>query len=109
MPFNDLDVLAVIAVVALVTVVLRATPFFAMRLLSRNHYLSFLGERMPVGVMVLLVAYTFKDVDFTSYPYGLPPTVSVLVALLFHWLTANALLSIGLGLACHLLIVNVIV
>lgn len=105
---DDLHVLAVICVISVVTVALRAVPFFAIRMLSRSRYLAYLGERMPVGVMVLLVAYTFKDIDFTSYPYGLSPVIALLVSVVFHWLTSNALLSIGLGLASHLVMVNVI-
>ncbi|WP_029029869.1 branched-chain amino acid transporter permease [Salinarimonas rosea] len=103
---SDGRVLAVILVVAVVTVALRAMPYVAMDALSRNGYLLHLGRKMPVGVMVLLVAYTLQDVDLSAYPYGLPILGSAAVALALYWFTRNALVGIGAGLACHLVAVN---
>lgn len=103
---SDLYVFSVLCVIAAVTIALRATPFVAMARLSSSRYLRYLSDRMPVGVMILLVAYTFKDVSMTTWPYGLPLIVSMIVAIVIHWLTSNPLLAIGSGLACHLVIVN---
>lgn len=102
----DARVLAVVLVIAAVTVALRAAPFLAMEALSRNAYLAHLGRKMPVGVMVLLVAYTLQDIDPSVYPYGLPVIGAAAVALLLYWRTRNALVGIGAGLACHLVAVN---
>lgn len=102
-------VFAVVITISVVTILLRALPFLAGERLSSNEYLRFLGEKMPTGVMLLLVAYTLKDLDLTTYPYGLPPFGALLVAGSLYWATRNSLLSIGLGLAGYMVTVNLIV
>lgn len=105
---TDHRAFAVIAVISAVTIALRATPFLAIEKLSANRYLRFLGEKMPTGVMILLVAYTLKDDDFTRAPYGLPTLVALLIAIVGYVATRNALLSIGIALTTYLVAVNVI-
>ncbi|MDT9684660.1 AzlD domain-containing protein [Streptomyces sp. TRM76323] len=103
---SDLHAFAVVAVISLVTVALRAAPFVVLGKLAANGYLRYLGEKMPTGVMVLLVAYTIKDLDVTAYPYGLPKLVSLSLAAVMYWKTDNALLSIGGGVALYMILVN---
>ncbi len=103
---DDLHVLSVILVVAVTTVVLRALPFVAVEALSSNRFLKYLGRQMPVGVMILLVAYTFKDVQITQPPYGLPQLFAMLVAVGLYWRLNNTLVSIGAGLTFYLYAVN---
>lgn len=105
----DSAVFAVVITISVVTILLRALPFLALEKLSSNEYVRYLGDNMPTGVMLLLVAYTLKDLDLTRYPYGVPELGAVLVAGLLYWRTTNSLLSIGLGLAGYMVTVNVIV
>lgn len=106
---TDTHALTVIVVISIVTVALRVAPFFVLGKLSSSGYLQFIGEKMPTGVMVLLVAYTIKDLDVTVYPYGLPTLVSLCVAAGMYWYTDNSLLSIGGGVALYMTLVNVVV
>lgn len=69
---GDAQAIAVIATISVVTVLLRVVPFVALDRLSSNGYLRYLGAKMPTGVMILLVAYTLKNLDLTKYPYGCP-------------------------------------
>jgi branched-subunit amino acid transport protein AzlD len=103
---EDIYVFKVIIVTAAVTVLLRTIPFIAVKTLSSNKYLKFIGKKMPIGVMTLLVTYTLIDIDFSVPPYGLPQLVSLIIALILYWKFNNALLSIGIALILHLLIVN---
>ena len=103
---TDARAFAVIITISVVTVLLRLTPFVAIDRLSSNTYLRYLGQKMPTGVMVLLVAYTLKDLDLTVRPYGLPEGTALLISISLYWKTRNALLSIGLGLATYLVAVN---
>lgn len=98
--------LAVVLTMAAVTVALRALPFLAMGLFKDNAYLAFLGRAMPIGVMTLLVAYTFKDIDWTVAPYGLPELGMALLAALMYWRTRALLLSIGLPLVGYVLLAS---
>jgi len=103
---SDLNVLLVVLIVAAVTILLRAIPFIIVEAISNNQYLIYIGSKMSVGVMVLLVAYTFLDVEFTKPPYGISQVTSLLIAVGLYWRLNNALISIGISLAVHLVIIN---
>lgn len=103
---HDFSVFLMILTVALVTLALRIAPFFVMDKLSSSQYLKYISEKMPVGIMVLLVVYTFIHIDFQVAPYGLPQLISAFCVLAIYWFTKNALASIGIGLLIHLAIAN---
>ncbi|MFB7030377.1 MULTISPECIES: branched-chain amino acid transporter permease [unclassified Streptomyces] len=103
---SDAHAFAVVGVIALVTLALRAAPFLVLRKPAADGYLRHLGEKTPTGVMVLLVAYTLKDLDVTVRPFGLPTLVPLAVAAVTYARTDNALLSIGGGVALHMVLVN---
>ncbi len=103
---SDWRALAVIATISAVTIVLRIAPFALLRRGAGDGYLRYLRDAMPPGVMLLLVAYTLRDLDPTRYPYGLPELIALALSLGLYWRTGRALLSIGVGLGCHLLFVN---
>ncbi|WP_258087304.1 branched-chain amino acid transporter permease [Xenorhabdus bovienii] len=103
---SEINILWTVLTVSVITVILRAIPFILVDLLSNNEYLKHIGNKMPVGVMFLLVVYTFIHIDFTAIPYGIPQIISTLLVILFYWYSRNALTSIGFGLAVHLLLAN---
>lgn len=106
---SDARALTVIATISVVTIALRAIPFLAVDRLSASPYLRFLGEKMPVGVMILLVAYTLKDLEIDRAPYGLPDLGALALSVALYWWTRNSLLSIGLALAAYLVVVNCLI
>jgi branched-subunit amino acid transport protein AzlD len=106
---SDTQAFAVIATISVVTILLRTVPFLALDRLSSNGYLRHLGAKMPTGVMVLLVAYTLKNLDLTKYPYGLPSILALVLSAGLYWRTRNSLTSIGLGLVLYLVAVNYVV
>ncbi|WP_103064057.1 branched-chain amino acid transporter permease [Actinomyces qiguomingii] len=54
-----------VAVVAAITFACRIAPFVLLRSRSRMPLLGFLGDAMPLGVMIVLVAYTLDGVSTT--------------------------------------------
>ncbi|MFT4021644.1 MAG: AzlD domain-containing protein [Acinetobacter sp.] len=105
---SNFEIFSIIAVVAMITIALRVTPFIVMDKLSKNDYLQFIGQKMPVGVMILLVLYTFLHVDFTTPPYGAAYILAALVVLIIYGFSKNILISIAGGLFAHLFLVNII-
>ncbi|WP_411073117.1 branched-chain amino acid transporter permease [Streptomyces sp. cmx-4-25] len=103
---NTLSDSRAFAVVGVVTLALRTAPFVVLGKSAANGYLRHLGEKMPTGVMVLLVMYTLKDLDVTVHPFGLPKLVPLALAAVMYVKTDNALLSIGGGVALHMVLVN---
>lgn len=102
----DPRALTVIITIAVVTLLLRIAPFVAMSRFSESNYLTYISQRLPVGIMLLLVMYTIKDIDILSAPFGIPSVVCIALSGVMYWRTRNSLLSIGIGLGTYLLAVN---
>ena len=64
--------LAIIAVTAAVTALIRFLPFLIFHKGTPKPIL-YLGEVLPFAVMGMLVVYCLKNTSFISAPYGAPP------------------------------------
>ena len=96
-----------IAVIALVTALLRFLPF----LIFGEHrktppLVAYLGDVLPFAIMGMLVVYCLKDVSITAAPFGIPEVVGCAVVTLLHSWKRNTLLSIGAGTVCYMLLVQ---
>lgn len=101
------QVLGILLVVFAVTYLLRLAPFLALRRLGDSPLVAFLGRTMPLGVMLVLVVYTVRDVDLTAAPFGLPELAGVAVTAGLHLWRRNALLSIVGGTLAYVAILAV--
>lgn len=98
--------LAALGVVLAITVGLRALPFVLIGPLRESRLIRFLGVHMPGGVMVILVAYTLRDVPLRAWPHGLPELIGVAVTAGLHLWRANAVLSIVAGTGTYVVLVG---
>ncbi|MCW7556019.1 AzlD domain-containing protein [Endozoicomonas gorgoniicola] len=103
---DDFTTLLIIITVTIVTFTLRMTPFILMDKISSSQYLKYIGNKMPIGIMIILVAYTFIDTDFLNSPYGVPQLISSLAVLALYWYLKNSLIAIAIGLMTYLTLVN---
>ncbi len=105
----DLHAAAVIAVIALVTAVLRFLPFL---IFNENRktppLITYLGQVLPYAIMAMLVVYCLKDMNLTASPFGIPELLSCAIVALLHIWKRNTLLSIGAGTVCYMLLVQFI-
>lgn len=63
-----------VVVVAIITFSCRIAPFVLMRGREQSPLIAFLARTMPLGVMIVLVAYTLDDV--TTAPATWVPTLA---------------------------------
>lgn len=100
-----LDAVYVLVPIFLVTVALRALPFAALAKLRQSALVAWLGLAMPVGVMTVLIVYSFHQTG--EQPGGY---VAVGLALAFtialHLWRRSATWSILLGTAFYVVLVN---
>lgn len=96
-----------ILMVILGTVTTRFLPFL---LFPANKptpkFIRYLGKVLPFAVIGLLVVYCLKNVSVTSFPFGLPEAISILLIVVLHCWKRNMLLSIGAGTVCYMLLVQ---
>ncbi|MGI6109541.1 MAG: branched-chain amino acid transporter permease [Eubacteriaceae bacterium] len=99
----------IIAVVAVVTIVLRFLPFWIFpEGRETPQLITWLSSVLPCAVMGMLIVYCLKNVTPMNYPWGLPELIGVaLTAGLYIW-KRNTLLSILAGTAVYMILVQMV-
>lgn len=99
--------LAIIAVTAAVTALIRFLPFLIFHKGTPRPIL-YLGEVLPFAVMGMLVVYCLKNTSFISAPYGAPELLAILFVVIVHKWKHNTLLSVAGGTICYMLLVQMV-
>ena len=105
----DFHSAALIAVMALVTMLLRFLPFL---IFGENRktpkLITYLGRVLPYAIMGMLVVYCLKGVTPLAYPYALPELLACAAVVLLHIWQRTTLLSIAGGTALYMLLVQAV-
>jgi branched-subunit amino acid transport protein AzlD len=97
-----------IAVIAVVTYLLRSLPFLIFSGRKTPAFVTYLGKVLPYAIMGMLVVYCLKDTTVLSWPYGIPELLACIVVVLLHLWRKNTLLSIAVGTACYMVLIQVV-
>ena len=98
-----------IAVVALVTVLLRFLPFVIFSGERRTpEYVIWLGKVLPYAIMGMLVIYCLRNISLVRTPYGAPELIACALVAALHIWKRNSLLSIGGGTLCYMLLIQLV-
>ena len=100
---------AIIAVVAICTFITRVIPFLIFggdREVPAT--VQFLGKMLPPEIMAVLIVYCLKSVTLFTFPCGLPEFISIGVVAILHVWKRNALLSIGVGTVCYMILIQMV-
>ena len=99
--------LITIAVVAAVTVALRALPFLVFSGERKPPaFVLWLGGQLPRAVMALLVIYCLKDGIAGDAPGLLPAVAAVGTTVALHLWKKQMILSVAGGTLCYMLLVQ---
>ena len=103
---NTIYLIAVIAVVSIVTWGLRAFPFllFGSRPLPKT--IQYLGKVLPPAIMTVLVIYCLRDTKIEQFPHGVPELLACLLVVILQILKKNMYLSIIAGTACYMILIR---
>ena len=106
---DNLHGIAMVAIVAAVTILLRFLPFW---IFGENRtippLITHLGQVLPFAIMGMLVVYCLKDTTFTADPFGIPELLCCALVAVLHVWKRSTLLSIGAGTLCYMLLVQYI-
>ena len=104
---SDLHTWYMVAVISLVTALLRFLPFIIFNGKRKTpKIIEKLGKILPYAIMGMLVVYCLKDVNLTSVSGCLPQLIAcVVVGVLYVW-KRNTLISIICGTICYLMLVQ---
>ncbi len=92
-----------IAVMSLVTIMLRFLPFAVFRK-NVPAYIAYLGKVLPAAIIGMLVIYCLKDVSLTAYPFALPELAACAIVVGVQVWKRNSILSILSGTVVYMLI-----
>jgi branched-subunit amino acid transport protein AzlD len=99
--------LLAITLMAVIILFTRLLPFLFFRTDKQPEIINYLERNIPPLIMVLLVLYCLKDVQWTSAPYGSLELVAITVVVTVHLWNRNALFSIVSGTAIYMFIIKV--
>lgn len=105
---NELYTWSAVAIVALVTALIRFLPFWVFGSRPTPVWLNKLGRTLPYAVMGMLVVYCLKGTDLTALGGWLPTLIAVaVVGVLYVW-KRNTLVSIVAGTMCYMVLVQTV-
>ena len=97
-----------IVIMSLVTIFLRFLPFWIFGNRKTPDSIVYLGKVLPYAIMGMLVVFCLKSVSFIVNPHGIPEILACLVVIGLHVYKRNTLLSIVVGTAVYMFLVQVI-
>ena len=106
MRLDTVHSLVIVLMVALATQITRWTPFSDGKKLPK--VVEDLGRLLPPAMMGLLVVYSLRSVDILSGSHGLPEAIAVAVTAGLHLWKRNTLVSILVGTAVYMLLVQLV-
>lgn len=96
-----------IAVMAIVTILLRFLPFLVFRK-QVPPYITYLGKVLPAAIIGMLVVYCFKDTSLTAHPFGIPELIAAACVVGLQVWKRNSLVSILTGTVVYMLLVQLV-
>ena len=106
---TDTRAVALIAVSAAVTALLRFLPFLLLGGKRKTPaYITYLGKVLPYAIMGMLVVYCLRGVEPLVWPHGLPELLAVAAVAGLHLWRRNTLLSIAGGTVCYMMLIQFI-
>ncbi|MGI6878473.1 branched-chain amino acid transporter permease [Microbacterium sp. gxy059] len=99
-------IVAVLAIAFVITLTLRALPFAVLKPLRESELVAAMAAWMPVGILALLAAATFRD---SAAGHLLEALTAAAVTVAVHLSCGRrTLLSIAAGTATFVLLVNLL-
>lgn len=109
MQVTNTQALIIILVTALATVITRFIPFLLFP--EGKEYpkiITYFGKVLPPAMMGLLVIYCLKNTSLFKPPYAIPEISAIALVAIMHLWRRNVLLSIAVGTAFYMILVQLI-
>ena len=105
---NNLHSAAIVAVIAVVTALLRFLPFLLLQGRQTPPFIAYLGKVLPFAIMGMLVVYCLRHISFSAMPFGIPELLACGAVVLIHIWKRNTLLSILSGTILYMVLVQLV-
>jgi len=106
---TDTNAWLIVAVIALVTALLRFLPFWVFGRGRKTPQIIYkLGKVLPFAIMGMLVVYCLKGISFADAQGWVPEAIACLVVGALYVWKRNTLISIICGTVCYMLLVQLV-
>lgn len=106
---TDMHALLMVAIMALITFLLRFIPFLVFPADKKTPaVITYLSNALPCAIMGMLVIYCLKDVSLFTGNHGIPEAICVILVVLLHKWKHNSLLSIFVGTVVYMLLIQMV-
>ncbi len=99
---NSLYLISFILTMSVATFATRATPFILFHKQGEHPVLVFLGRYLPPAIMLLLLIYCVKDINWFVGKEGVNELTALTVVTVAHLAFRNPLISILLGTGLYM-------
>ena len=104
---GDLHSGLLVAVIALVTLLLRALPFIIFGGKGKTPaFITYLSNVLPCAIMGMLIVYCLRGTELLKAPYGIPELIAGGTVVSLHLWKKNTLLSIAVGTILYMFLVQ---
>ncbi len=97
-------ILLVIGLMCLVTFLTRAIPFYSIEIFKDHPFVKYLAQRMPPAVMIILVIFCYRNINYKLNPHGIPDLIAGLLTVAVHLYKRNLILSLITGILFYAII-----
>ena len=104
---GNLHAALLVAVMAVVTALLRFLPFLVFRH-KVPAYVMYLGEVLPAAIIGMLVIYCLRDISPLEKPFGLPELIAAVCVVCAQVLKRNSLISILAGTVIYMVLIQAV-
>ncbi|AXX93366.1 branched-chain amino acid ABC transporter [Malaciobacter molluscorum LMG 25693] len=102
----SIDIYIAILIMVLVNYFTRVFPFIFFIKKEPPEYIVFIERFFPAIIIVILIVYTLREIDFSLYPYGLKEIFGVFFTAILHISIKNYLISIFGGTIFYMALVQ---
>lgn len=93
---------------ALTTFLIRSVPFIFFTKRTLPDLIKYFGRYLPFALMPLLVVFGLRNIDITTYPFGLAELIASLVVIILHAKFNKLFLSISVGTILYMLLIQIV-
>ncbi|WP_294705115.1 AzlD domain-containing protein [uncultured Fusobacterium sp.] len=101
-------IILVIFIAAIVTWFTRAIPFLVFGNRALPEKVKYLGGVLPPAIMVILVVYCLRNINFKNINNFLPEIIACAVVIISPKLKLNMYMTIILSTLCYMLLIRII-
>jgi len=94
--------------ISLITFFTRIFSFVVFKKLNSSNSISIIEKYIPPAVMMLLLIYCLKNIDFTIEPHGVPEILGVFTAIIFQYKFKNPLIAIFGATGLYMFLIRII-